>query len=75
MPKETIHPSVPVEDAKELNLVDVGWHNNGHVAIGVRPAGQAGPEDGLFADLDRDQINKLIRTLRRARDAAYGADA
>lgn len=25
--------------------------------------------------LSRDQLNKLIRVLRRARDAAYGADA
>lgn len=25
--------------------------------------------------MDRDQINTLIRTLRRARDQAYGADA
>lgn len=26
------------------------------------------------AGLDRDQINKLIRLLRKARNAAYGAD-
>lgn len=26
-------------------------------------------------ELSREEINKLIRTLRRARDAAYGADA
>lgn len=31
--------------------------------------------DGWHATLDRDQVNKLIRVLRRARDAAYGADA
>lgn len=29
---------------------------------------------GVWADLDRQQINRLIRLLRRARDAAYGAD-
>ena len=30
--------------------------------------------DGAFVDLDRAQINKLIRVLREARDAAYGRD-
>lgn len=32
-------------------------------------------EQGWFADLDRDGINRLIRLLRKARDAAFGADA
>lgn len=32
-------------------------------------------ESGWYVDLDREQINRLIRVLRRARDAAYGADA
>lgn len=31
--------------------------------------------DGWHATLDRASLNKLIRTLRRARDAAFGADA
>lgn len=30
--------------------------------------------DGFYVDLDRAGINKLIRTLRRARDAAFGRD-
>lgn len=30
---------------------------------------------GLYATLDRDGINRLIRALRRARDQAFGADA
>jgi hypothetical protein len=29
---------------------------------------------GLFATLDREGINRLIRVLRRARDQAYGRD-
>jgi hypothetical protein len=30
---------------------------------------------GIFTDvMDRREINHMIRTLRRARDAAYGAD-
>lgn len=31
--------------------------------------------DGWHATLDRASLNKMIRTLRRARDAAFGADA
>lgn len=31
--------------------------------------------DSLWADLTRQQINQLIRALRKARDAAYGSDA
>lgn len=30
--------------------------------------------DGQFVDLDREQLNRLIRTLRDARDAAFGRD-
>lgn len=33
------------------------------------------PFNGWFATLDREQINNAIRALRKARDAAYGADA
>lgn len=37
--------------------------------------GEPEPVDSLWMDLDRAGINHLIRSLRRARDAAYGADA
>jgi len=30
---------------------------------------------GLFKDLSREEINRLIRSLRRARDNAFGQDA
>jgi len=33
------------------------------------------PFNGWHATLDRDGINRLIRSLRKARDAAFGADA
>ena len=33
------------------------------------------PFHGWHATLDREGINLLIRALRKARDAAYGADA
>lgn len=31
--------------------------------------------DGLWADLDRQGVNRLVRILRKARDSAFGADA
>jgi hypothetical protein len=30
---------------------------------------------GWFVDMDREQLNRMIRVLRRARDSAFGADA
>lgn len=33
------------------------------------------PQERRFVTLDRAGINRVIRTLRRARDSAYGADA
>lgn len=38
------------------------------------PVGDEPPKI-FFAALDRAGVNRLIRTLRRARDAAFGADA
>lgn len=41
------------------------------------PEGQTpnGKFDGWHATLDRDGLNRLIRALRDARDAAFGVDA
>lgn len=41
-------------------------------AFGLNDSGSVGP---ISIDLDRGQINRLIRVLRNARDSAYGADA
>jgi len=67
-------------------LVDVRWNRDGEYvqivtketdAHGGRLVGDA-PEthytDGLYVDLDRNAINRLIRNLRRARDQAFGRD-
>lgn len=50
-----------------------------HVQVGVVPEHQPEAQDDEWpalytACLDRNQINRLIATLRRARDAAYGKD-
>ena len=77
MPKEVIHPSMPSD--QQQNFAEVGWDRIGYVQIATRAGGDYDepntPRPGVFADLDRDQVNRLIRTLRKARDAAFGADA
>lgn len=62
------------------NFLQVGWDRNaGHVQAGVLQGGDHDeskkPGRGLYVQLDRPGINRLIRLLRKARDAAYGADA
>lgn len=59
--------------------VVVGWHKpqqddapaGGGVTVGVVFMNR----NNLHAELTRPEINRLIRTLRRARDGAFGADA
>ena len=82
MPKDTI----PADDG----TVSVGWTKDRDVQLGVergpvvRYVGGAVAANmnvtaggsSLFATLtDRAAVNRLIRSLRRARDAAFGADA
>ena len=70
MPKEIITNGRYVEGD---NWAEVGWARGMDCQIGVRSTEDVG--EGLFCDLDRESINKLIRTLRKARDQAFGADA
>ena len=55
--------------------LSVGWNKIGWVQIHMFPHEWENTGDWTIVDLERDQINTLIRTLRKARDAAYGADA
>lgn len=74
MPKEVIHPHHPPIDGE--NLVQVVWGRDTIVQVGVRESGDEVPgENALYTDLSRQQINDMIRVLRRARDQAYGQDA
>lgn len=60
--------------------VEVHWkpYPAGHVQIATVLAGDdKKPSDrfkGLYASLNRDEINTVIRNLRRARDRAFGRD-
>ena len=65
-----------------IEHIAIGWDKDGTVQLGaingppVELTINGQPADpGLWMDLDRAQINRLIRSLRRARDAAYGSDA
>lgn len=78
MPKETIYPSEYNEDMK----VEVQWAKDMYVQIGVAhlpppedPSKGTIEWDGKYLTLDRNEINRLIRILRKARDQAFGADA
>lgn len=81
MPKERIYGRHG-EAAPNLDIV-VSWgkgdivyaseENDGAVFVGLVP--QESSEATLAGSYDRTSINRLIRTLRRARDGAFGADA
>jgi hypothetical protein len=57
--------------------VQVGWARAKFVEVGVArfDVSREMPSEGVFTSLDREGINRLIRSLRRARDAAFGSDA
>ena len=66
---------VPLDDS----AVKVGWTKDlAHVEIAVvhhRDGASDRDPDCWHSQFDRDGLNRLIRTLRRARDDAFGADA
>lgn len=69
MPAEKFYPSTAIEGQPSDHL-EIKWHgNNPGVQILIEV-------DGLGATwfADRSAINRMIRSLRRARDATFGAD-
>jgi hypothetical protein len=80
MPKEIIEDRHSTAEGPHAK-VQVGWSREAeHVQVAtVAPDSwlhdQRRQGNGWFVTLDRDQINSLIRTLRKARDQAFGADA
>lgn len=70
------HP-VPLDDS----AIKVGWtKEHDHVEIAVvshrdSTTGEAADADAWHSQFDRAGLNLLIRTLRKARDQAFGADA
>ena len=78
MPKELIRGIPEGTSDAPIDLgIEVSWgRDSGHVQIAtVNLAKQSfTPEYGWFRDINRDEINRLIKTLRKARDQAYGVD-
>jgi hypothetical protein len=68
----TPQPSGFVEARHGLS---VGWNKIGWVQIHMFPHEWESTGDWTIVDLERGQINDLIRMLRKARDAAFGSDA
>jgi hypothetical protein len=55
----------------------VGWtRDRGHVELAVVRCTEGAYDDfdARYMQLDRAGLNRLIRTLRKARDAAFGRD-
>lgn len=67
-------PIVYVRWGREQNFVQIVTKatdaNGGRYAAGD----ETDFTDGMYVDLDREAINRLIRNLRRARDQAFGRD-
>lgn len=74
MPKEIVGNRYP--NSTQF-VTEVMWGRDSHVQIATVNTGEPEMAEvrGWHADLDREGINRLIRTLRKARDQAYGADA
>lgn len=64
----------PLRDAV-MTADDQGKVSGAAVTEAMIQMTKAWPEFGVFTTLDRAGINKLIRSLRRARDDAFGKDA
>lgn len=77
--------NTPAAGRYPVEHLAVGWARDRGVQIGMAAGPTAtiridegvtgGDTDSLWMDLDRDGCNRLIQSIRKARDAAYGADA
>lgn len=86
MPKEIVVSHGPrifdesgrEEPQSEQGLVQVGWNGETEhvqvVTFARHPVTYETVFDGRYVDLERREINQLIRHLRRARDQAFGRD-
>lgn len=80
-------PREVVRDVAGLYDIQVGWSND-TVQLGLETASgkslvevlsdnysDAKDANSIWSFLTRNEINRLVRLLRKARDSAYGADA
>lgn len=69
MPAEKFYPSTAVEGQPSDHL-EIAWHRDYPGVHATLVIGKAA--SGI--ELDRSAINRMIRSLRRARDATFGSD-
>lgn len=80
MPKEKIYDDAGMYDAQVLwskELVQVGIETHDSEPLFTKLGGDGSDPamfTGVWGSFDRAQINRMIRMLRTARDAAYGKD-
>jgi hypothetical protein len=69
MPAEKFYPSTTVEGQPSDHL-EIAWHRDTPGVVITLEV------DGVGAAwfMDRSGINRMVRALRRARDASFGAD-
>jgi hypothetical protein len=71
--REAGHVEIAVKTDAASAILSMADHVPDSDTPGVRYDGQIA-WNGLHAQLDRTAVNELIRTLRKARDQAYGRD-
>ena len=76
MPRETIYAYGNVgNDPADTTVISVGWGRGSYVQVGVGRGHEADLVPTAWTEaLTRDQINNLIRVLRKARDQVHGRD-
>lgn len=70
---ESVQLGLATHDGRSLAEWLAGQDENRERTVGEQLAAPAGFAS-LWATLDRAQINRLIKSLRKARDDAYGRD-
>lgn len=71
------HPGQTLTSPEQFNpgSVSIGVGDMTHEGLPTAEEDETGKYLSQFASFDRAALNRMIRTLRRARDQAYGADA
>lgn len=79
MPVEKFYPSVVIE-GEAVEVLEVSWPKDGeYEKVWVVASERTIEDEGialqiLAFDLDRSGLNRLIKALRRARNATFGVD-
>lgn len=77
MAREIIFPSNPHAEGTPVPVVVLASQPDGGVQLASIKDWEGKTlqdQGGYYVELDRRQINKLIKALRAARDRAYGVD-